>query len=41
MGKAQEVYSALSLEQSTVYDAYELVPEAYHQHFRNGFKSEN
>ncbi len=42
-GKAQEVYSALSLEQSGEYDvvksavlhAYELVPEAYRQKFRN------
>jgi len=42
-GKAQEVYSALSLEQSGEYDvvksavlhAYELVPEAYRQQFRN------
>ncbi|XDV19608.1 hypothetical protein PO909_025053 [Leuciscus waleckii] len=47
-GKAQEVYSALSLEQSAVYDtvkttilhAYELVPEAYRQRFRNYFKGE-
>jgi len=47
-GKAQEVYLALSLEQSAVYDtvktsilhAYELVPEAYSQRFRNYFKSE-
>ena len=42
-GKAQEVYSALSIEQSGDYDvvkstvlqAYELVPEAYRQRFRN------
>ncbi len=42
-GKAREVYSALSLEQSGEYDvvksavlhAYELVPEAYRQKFRN------
>ncbi len=43
-GKAQEVYSALSLEQSGEYGlcvksavlhAYELVPEAYRQKFRN------
>ena len=43
IGKAQEVYSALSVEQSTDYDvvkntimqAYELVPEAYRQKFRS------
>ncbi|XP_062610561.1 uncharacterized protein LOC134272333, partial [Saccostrea cucullata] len=43
VGKAREVYSALSLQQSTDYDvikknvlkAYELVPEAYRQKFRN------
>ncbi|XP_061190377.1 uncharacterized protein LOC133198276 [Saccostrea echinata] len=43
VGKAREVYSALSLPQSTNYDvikknvlkAYELVPEAYRQKFRN------
>ena len=43
LGKAREVYSALSLAQSTDYDvikknvlkAYELVPEAYRQKFRN------
>ena len=42
-GKAQEVYSALSLEDSSNYEkvkdtilkAYELVPEAYRQKFRN------
>ena len=42
-GKAREVYSALSLAQSTDYDvikknvlkAYELVPEAYRQRCRN------
>ena len=42
-GKAQEVYSALSIEQSSSYDvvkstilqAYELVPEAYRQKFRD------
>lgn len=41
-GRAQEVYSALSIEQSTDYEivkevilkAYELVPEAYRQKFR-------
>ncbi|XP_067255058.1 uncharacterized protein [Chanodichthys erythropterus] len=43
VGKAQEVCSALSLEESLRYDvvknavlrAYELVPEAYRQRFRN------
>ena len=43
IGKAREVYSALSVEQSTDYDlikseilrAYELVPEAYRQKFRD------
>lgn len=43
VGKAQEAYSALSLEKSTNYDevkaailkAYELVPEAYRQRFRS------
>lgn len=47
-GKAQEVYSSLSLEQSAVYDtvktsilhAYKLVLEAYCQHFRNYSKSD-
>lgn len=47
-GKAQEVYSSLSLEQSAVYDtvkasilhAYELVPEAYRQRLRNYTKSD-
>ena len=46
VGKAQEVYSALSLGQSGDYDivkqsvlmAYELVPEAYHGRFRNSQK---
>ena len=41
-GKAREIYSALSVEQSSRYDtvksaimkAYELVPEAYRQQFR-------
>jgi len=40
-GKAREIYSALSVEQSSMYDtvkstimkAYELVPEAYRQQF--------
>ena len=43
IGKAREVYSAMSVEQSGQYDnvkqailkAYELVPEAYHQNFQN------
>ncbi|XP_027128228.1 uncharacterized protein LOC109142602 [Larimichthys crocea] len=43
VGKAQEAYSALSIEQSTNYEtvkeailrAYELVPEAYRQRFRS------
>ena len=42
-GKAQEVYSALSIDQSSNYDmvkstilqAYEVVPEAYRQKFRD------
>ncbi|KAJ8356937.1 hypothetical protein SKAU_G00197310 [Synaphobranchus kaupii] len=48
-GKAQEVVSALSLEDSLKYDcvknavlrAYELVPEAYRQKFRHHKKSTN
>ncbi|KAJ8035316.1 hypothetical protein HOLleu_22499 [Holothuria leucospilota] len=47
-GKAQEVYSALSIEDSMDYDkvkkdilqAYELVPEAYHQKFRKYRKAD-
>ncbi len=47
MGKAQEVCSALTLEQSLDYDvmksavlrAYELVPEAYRQKFRKHVKT--
>ena len=43
VGKAREVYSAMSLEHSSQYDlvkkavlkAYELVPEVYGQNFRN------
>ena len=43
VGKAREVYSAMSIEHSSKYDlvkkailkAYELVPEAYRQNFRN------
>ena len=45
--KAQEAYSALSVDQSSEYDtvkaevlkAYELVPEAYHQKFLASKKS--
>lgn len=48
-GKAQEVVSALSLEDSLQYEcvkgavlrAYELVPEAYRQKFRNHRRSPN
>ncbi len=47
IGKAQEVCSALPLEESLQYEsvksailrAYELVPEAYRQHFRNQKKT--
>ena len=47
-GKAQEAYAALSPEDSLIYDkvksaverAYELVPEAYRQKFRNFKKTE-
>ena len=47
-GKAREVYSALTVEQSAQYDhvkqvvlkAYELVPEAYRQNFRRCRKDE-
>ena len=43
VGKAREIYSAMPLEQSSQYEtvkkailkAYELVPEAYRQNFRN------
>ena len=46
VGKAQEIYGSLSLEQSSNYEhvkeatlkAYELVPEAYRQNFRNYLK---
>ena len=49
VGKAQEVYASLDMEQSSNYDvvketilkAYELVPEAYRQKFRHCKKSEN
>ncbi len=45
-GKAQEVFSSLSIDQCQDYDivkrqvlkAYELVPEAYRQRFRNTTK---
>ena len=48
-GKAREVYSALSVEQSSRYDsvkseilkAYEPVPEAYRQQFRNSHKEDS
>ena len=48
-GKAQEVYSSLSLDQSRNYEevkkvilkAYELVPEAYRQKFRNSRRQES
>ena len=46
VGKAQEIYGSLSIEQSSNYKhvkeailkAYELVPEAYRQKFRNYLK---
>ena len=46
VGKAQEIYGSLSVEQSSNYEhvkeailkAYELVPEAYTQKFRNYLK---
>lgn len=49
VGKAQEVCTSLSIEESLDYDvvkatvifAYELVPEAYHQNFRSCEKSAN
>ena len=49
IGKAAEVYSALSLAESSDYDkvkdtilkAYQLVPEAYRQRFRKYKKCEN
>ena len=48
VGKARAVYSALSVEESSQYDtikmsilkAYELVPEAYRQRFRNTKKTD-
>ena len=49
IGKAREIYTQLSLEQSSDYDkikelvlkAYELVPEAYRQKFRDCRKEPN
>ena len=49
IGKAREIYTQLSLEQSSDYDkvkelilkAYELVPEAYRQKFRDCRKVPN
>ena len=49
VGKAREVYSALSVEESPQYPlvknailkAYELVPEAYRQKFQNAEKQAN
>ena len=49
VGKAQESYGSLSVEQSSNYEhvkeailkAYELVPEAYRQKFRNYLKYDN
>ena len=46
VGKAQDIYGYLSVEQSSNYEhvkeailnAYELVPEAYRQKFRNYLK---
>ena len=46
VGKAQEIYGSLSVEQSSYYEhvkeailkAYELVPQAYRQKFRNYLK---
>ena len=46
VGKAQEIYGSLSVEQSSNYEhvkeailkAYQLVPEAYRQKFRNYLK---
>ena len=47
VGKAREIYAALSLDQSSSYEtvkssilnAYELVPEAYRQKFRDSKKA--
>ena len=49
VGKAREVYSALSIDNSAQYDvvksailkAYEFVPEAYRQKFRNKTNNDN
>jgi len=49
VGKAQEIYAALTLDQSSEYEivkatilnAYKLVPEAYWQRFRESKKSTN
>ena len=49
VGKAREVYSALSVDDSSQYEivknailkAYELVPEAYRQKFRSTVKPSN
>ena len=49
VGKAREIYSALSIEESCQYDVvkaavlkvYELVPEAYRQKFRDNVKRES
>lgn len=49
MGRAQDVYASLSVDQSSCYDtvkcailrAYELVPEAYRQWFRNFRKKDH
>ena len=49
VGKAREVYSALSIDDSAQSDvvksailkAYELVPEAYRQKFQNTTKTDN
>ena len=49
VGKAQEIYDSLSVEQSSNYEhvkeailkAYELVPEAYRQKFRNYLKNDS
>ena len=48
VGKAREVYSSMTVEQSAQYElvkstilkAYELVPEAYRQHFHSSKKKE-
>ena len=48
-GKAQEAYTALPISEcvdyncvkNTILKAYELVPEAYRQKFRNYHKQEN